>query len=401
MGTACPARPLREKFSSGWHCLRRLLGGGGLQAAGARRGDGTGPWQARRGHLRAGAHVPFEAESQPAQPGALVVSPLLRAGFLSGATPPAGRQWEGPAPLGGEVEPPPTPSPRLPAGPPTPTQARGELRSNLAELAAGCAGLYLGLGRGPGSPARGCRALQAVPPPRAQPLRPVPRRRPAAPAGEEPRPRPVPPRPRGTAPGSPPRGLGRCVTPRRGPPAAPARPLSGVGVGVGGWQCGGGGPREEASGSGSSGRPQPPTPAVGRPDRQPGSLQNPPGELVEGAESQPPPPPRSRCRRPGRGSGICVSNWCPGSWRRGRLRSQKLLCTTDRAVMWGGGWRPREAREPALGGSEYLIFATCIHPQILGEAPVRHAAGAGLCREKGCPLSDWYSLSTCAMPGAV
>lgn len=35
MGTACPARPLREKFRSGWHYgLQLLWGRGGFEAAG-------------------------------------------------------------------------------------------------------------------------------------------------------------------------------------------------------------------------------------------------------------------------------------------------------------------------------------------------------------------------------
>ena len=34
MGTACPARPLREKFRSGWRDgLQLLLRGGGFEAA--------------------------------------------------------------------------------------------------------------------------------------------------------------------------------------------------------------------------------------------------------------------------------------------------------------------------------------------------------------------------------
>lgn len=76
MGTACPARPLREKFSSGWHCLPRLgAGGRGFEAAGPGLVAAQGPGKGRGGHLRGlGAHVPVpESESELAQPGVSVV----------------------------------------------------------------------------------------------------------------------------------------------------------------------------------------------------------------------------------------------------------------------------------------------------------------------------------------
>lgn len=88
-----------------------------------------------------------------------------------------------------------------------PMQAPGELRSNLTKLAAGCAGLYLGVGWGsrvpgpqlPGAP--GCTTASAHSP--------FSRSCPASREGEEPRPRPVQPRLSRAAPGSPPLGLGR------------------------------------------------------------------------------------------------------------------------------------------------------------------------------------------------
>lgn len=144
-------------------------------------------------------------------PGVLGVSPQIPGGFpVSGNSPPGPRSG-GPH-SGTRVRGPPPPClcRRTPPPPPPrrPIRAPGELRTNLTKLVAGCAGLYLGVGRGPGSPAAtaaGCTRLYHCL--AALPLRPVPPPTPGP--GEEPGPRPVQPRPIRAAPASPPQGLGR------------------------------------------------------------------------------------------------------------------------------------------------------------------------------------------------
>lgn len=202
MGTACPARPLREKFSSGWHYLQWLLGGGGSEAAGPGLVTGRGPGRRRGGDLggpgSACAIPGVRVRTCPARgPGCEFPDP---AGFLVRGYPTLRAPVRRTLTPGMQVRGPPRPCLRRR----TPMHAPGELRSNLTKLAAGCAGLYLDVGRGPGSPALSRRALQAVPPPP----------RAAPPAGPAPPPReggaatpPVQPRPSGLPRGPRPKAL--------------------------------------------------------------------------------------------------------------------------------------------------------------------------------------------------
>lgn len=126
-------------------------------------------------------------------PGVLGVSPQIPGGFpVSGNSPPGPRSG-GPH-SGTRVRGPPLPClcrRTLPAPPPPrrPIRAPGELRTNLTKLVAGCAGLYLGVGRGPGSPAAtaaGCTRLYHCL--AALPLRPVPPQRPGRGRSRDPAP---------------------------------------------------------------------------------------------------------------------------------------------------------------------------------------------------------------------
>lgn len=188
-------------------------GAGAPRLRGARLGAWTGSCQgAERGAPGPGVRVPFsESESQLAQPAALVVSPLIRAGFLSGATQPSGPQVGRTLTPGMRVRGPPRPRPAAgttrPPAPPCRRRANSAPTCRSWRRAARAVTSAWGGVQGPRPAAAGCSRLYHRL--GARPLRPVPPRRPAAPAGEEPRPRPVQPRPSGTAPGSPPRGLGR------------------------------------------------------------------------------------------------------------------------------------------------------------------------------------------------
>lgn len=210
MGTACPARPLREKFRRGWRDgLRRLLGGGGSRqwapvlVTGQSPGGGAGKGPIGPGGACA---IPGVGRASPA-PGPECGSPIPGGFFVRGdpthqapgrRTLTPGRGFEASLAPACAAEP--------------PMQAPGELRSNLTKLAAGCTGLYLAWGgvQGPRPPqlpgAPGCTTASARSP--SGQSRPAP---PPGP-GEEPRPRPVPPRPVRAAPGSPPRRLRRAQT---------------------------------------------------------------------------------------------------------------------------------------------------------------------------------------------
>lgn len=166
MATACPARPLREKFRSRWRDgLRRLSGAGAPRRPGPRVVAGQGPGGAADGEEIYGARERM-CPSQSLSPSLLSPGPECESpdwgGFLIRGYPtfraPGGRTFSPGMRVRG--------SPRPCLRRTTPMRAPGELRSNLTKLAAGCAGLYLGVGRGPGSPARSCGVLQAVPPPR-------------------------------------------------------------------------------------------------------------------------------------------------------------------------------------------------------------------------------------------
>lgn len=105
---------------------------------------------------------------------------------------PSGPEIRGPSPRDAGSRPPsslPVPQNPPPPAPRRPIRAPGELRTNLTKLVAGCAGLYLGVGRGPGSPAakaagrtRLYHCLAALP------LRPVPPQRPGRGRSRDPAP---------------------------------------------------------------------------------------------------------------------------------------------------------------------------------------------------------------------
>lgn len=320
----------------------RGAGAPGLRGPGSVTGQGPGG--GRRGDLRAGgpgAPVPFsESESQLAQPRALVVSPLIRAGVLSGATQPSGPQLEGPSPLGCEFE-----APLAPPARRTPPRRR---RANSAPTwlswrrAARAFTSAWGGVRGPRPAAAGRSRLYHRR--GAQPLRPVPPRRPGGGGAATP-PRPAPPQ--RDSPGVPaPRPWPR----RDSTQGSAGPPPHGLCLG---WPCRGGGQERKEVGLDHLCTHSYPLQQWGAKNRL-GSLLN-----VQNPRPHPGQIPQS-----GEGFGDLRFKQGPKrSWCRVHgLRFQKLSALHGRRINFGrrreGGG---ESRKPALGSSEYLIFASFTH----------------------------------------
>lgn len=204
MGTACPARPLREKFRSRWRDgLQRLSGAGAPRQPGPRVVSGQGPGGAAAGRRSTG-------------PGSACAIPRIRAysargperespglgGFLIRGYPtfraPGGRAFSPGMRVRG------TPRPCLRRR--TPHAGAWRTPLQLDKVGSGLRGPLPWRGEGskiPGPQLRGAPGCTT-----ASARSPFGRSRPAALAGEEPRPRPIQPRPSRAAPGSPPQGLG-------------------------------------------------------------------------------------------------------------------------------------------------------------------------------------------------
>lgn len=207
-----PAPSVKNSEAAGTTASSCCGGAGASRQPDPRFGDRKGPGGEAGGEetYRAQEGMPFPESELPRPGGPGCESPD------PGRVPclreqPSGPEIRGPSLRDAGSRPPSSlPVPQNPPAPPPrrPIRAPGELRTNLTKLVAGCAGLYLGVGRGPGSPAAtaaGCTRLYHCL--AALPLRPVPPPTPGP--GEEPGPRPVQPRPIRAAPGSPPQGLGR------------------------------------------------------------------------------------------------------------------------------------------------------------------------------------------------
>lgn len=210
MGTACPARPLREKFRSDWHDgLQLLLEGGARRQPDPRSGDKKGSrrgggWVERRPtEPRRAWHSQSPSFPSLEGPGCESPDPRRVPRLSSSPDPRSGD----PHPGGRVRGPPPPPSlrSRTLSPPSLPTDAlENSAPTRLSWWRAAWAfTLEWGGIQGPRRPqlpgAPGCTT--------ASPRSPSAGSRPAARAGEEPRPRPVQPRPIRAAPGSPPQRL--------------------------------------------------------------------------------------------------------------------------------------------------------------------------------------------------
>lgn len=194
MGTTCPARPLREKFSSRWHCLQGLPGGGGRRQP---AGLGTGQVPAAGGGaLRARERMCRSRSPSPNLPNVRVLAGVPHPGrFRARGCPTPGPQLEGPSPREASSSPPALPAPQEPPcgrradSSPTSPSWRRAARAFTSRRE----GVQGPRPQPPGAPGRTTA--------RSQPLRPVPPRRPRGGGAATP---PSPAPPRRDSPGSPP-----------------------------------------------------------------------------------------------------------------------------------------------------------------------------------------------------